>query len=224
MTTIRVAAALALGLALGGCQTTERVVPGSRTTVRHAWESERETREDVLKRRTEERPDDPKVWFDLADYYEEGQQFAAAIAAYERFHGLVKEVERRDGLKYTAGAYHLGRAYARAREFRGAVRFLREVLELQPSDAVAASLNPHFREAHYLLGGIYYENRQWRPAREHFVSFRELGGEPLRVEPWLAKIDEAEWSGTIRARRTDRVGEGRAAPAASAAPSAPGGE
>ncbi|MCW8140992.1 MAG: tetratricopeptide repeat protein, partial [Planctomycetota bacterium] len=205
MTSIRAGVALAVGVALCGCQTTERVVPGSKTTMRHAWESERESREDVPKRRTEERPDDPKVWFDLADYYETGQQFEAAVAAYERFHALVKDAERRDGIRYTAGPYHLGRAYARARAYREAVVCLREVLKLQPKDdAIAGSLNPHFREAHYLLGGIYYENRQWKPAREHFVSFRELGGEPLRVEPWLAKIDEVEWTGTIRARRTDR--------------------
>lgn len=211
------AAALAT-LALVGCETTERVVPGSKTTIRNSKEGERETREDVLRKRAEDTPEDPKVWFDLGDYYEEGQQFSAAITCYEQMYGLIKQEEARLGTRFTAGAYHLGRAHARVRNYREAVHFLREVLQLQPADETEASLNAHFREAHYLLGAVYYENRQWEPSREHFVSFRELGGAPLRVEPWLARIEEAEWKGqgTIRTGPNERVTDGK--PGASATP------
>lgn len=212
--------ALAAAVALVGCETQERVVPGSSTTVRHAWdEGERETREDVLRQRTEDEPEDPKAWFALGSYYEDGQQFSSAIICYEQFYGLLKQEQARTGVFFTAGAYHLGRAHARARNYREAVHYLREVLAQQPKDTMEASLNSHFREAHYLLGAVYYENRQWKPARDHFISFRELGGEPVRVEPWLARIDEAEWSGTIRTGPGDRL-EGEK-PAPSSTPATP---
>jgi tetratricopeptide (TPR) repeat protein len=205
-----------------GCETQERIVPGSSTTVRHAYdEQERETREDVLRQRTKDEPEDPKAWFDLGTYYEDVQQFGPAIACYEQLYGLMKQEQSQTGTYYTAGAYHLGRAHARARNYREAVQYLRELLDQQPKDPVEASLNSHFREAHYLLGAVYYENRQWKPSRQHFVSFRELGGEPLRVEPWLARIDEVEHGGTIRARRGEQVdgaGPSNPPPSAPAAP------
>lgn len=219
MKRLSIAAAAAL-LSLVGCETQERVVPGSSTTLRHAWEDgERETREDVLRQRTEDEPENPKVWFDLGSYYEDVQQFAPAITCYEQLYGLLQQEQSAKGVYYTAGAYHLGRAHARARNYREAVLYLREVLQHQPKDTMEASLNSHFREAHYLLGAVFYENRQWKPSREHFVSFRELGGEPLRVEPWLARIDEAEFSGTIRARPSEQLDKPAPAQTAPAAPS-----
>ncbi len=205
----------AAALVVAGCETQERVVPGSSTTLRNAWDDgdKRETREDVLRQRTEDEPESPKAWFDLGSYYEDAGQFAPAISCYEQLYGLMKQEHSRSGTYYTGGAYHLGRAHARARNYREAVQYLREVLEHQPKDVTEASLNSHFREAHYLLGAVFYDNRQWKPAREHFVTFRELGGEPLRVEPWLSRIDEAEFSGTIRTRPSERV-ESSAPPAA----------
>lgn len=220
--------ALVAAVAVAGCETHERVVPGSSTKVRYGWEEDdepRETREDVLRRRTEEEPESPKAWFDLGSFYEDAQQFGSAITCYEQFYALLKQEQARSGVYFTAGAYHLGRAHARARNYPQAVHYLREVLSVQPKDPIAASLNSHFREAHYLLGAVYYENRQWKPARDHFISFRELGGEPVRVEPWLARIDEAEWSSRNRARRSDgtkdkKAGEKPASPP-SPAPAAP---
>ncbi|MBX3469430.1 MAG: tetratricopeptide repeat protein [Planctomycetes bacterium] len=178
--------ALALLLPLG-CETTERVVPGPRA---RGPEPQRQSREARLKEQTEERPDDPRVWLDLGEYYEASREYSPAVAAYERFDALLEEETKRTGVRYTAGGYHLGRAYARARHFQGAVHHLNRVLALKPEGEEAA-LNPHFREAHYLLGGVFYESRQWKPAREHFLAFRALGGEPERVEPWLERIDEA---------------------------------
>lgn len=230
---VPIAAVAATLATVAGCETQERVVPGSSTTVRHRFDdTERESREDVLLERAEDDPENPKVWFDLGSYYEDGQQFVAAIQSYEQLYGLSEREAAKQGVYFTAGAYHLGRAHARARNYREAVRYLNEVVEHQPRDpktgnvdVVQASLNSHFREAHYLLGAIFYDNRQWKPAREHFVTFRELGGEPVRVEPWLARIDEAEWSGTIRTRPAERV-EGTPPPAAPAptSPAAPRGD
>lgn len=220
-------AALVLGLAaLTGCETTERVVPGTPTTLRHANDpGERETREDVLIERTEEHPEDPQVWWQLGDYYETGQAWGGAIAAYSHMKVLIDQKAQRGEGRFTAGDYHLGRAYTLAKQYPNAVRHLGYVVEMQPEDISQASINSHFREAHYLLGGIYYEHKQWKQAREHFVTFRELGGELDRVEPWLARIEESEWSGAVPNRRPAPPARGASPrPAATPnTPSAPGG-
>jgi hypothetical protein len=220
-------AALVLGVAVTGCETTERRVPGGQTNVSHVNDpGERETREDVLLEAAEERPDDPQVWWQLGDYYETGQAWEECIAAYGRMKALIDQKTQRGEGKFTAGEYHLGRAYTLAKQYPEAVKFLGNVVAMQPADVGEASINNHFREAHYLLGGIYYEHNQWKPAREHFVTFRELGGELDRVEPWLARIDQEEWSGDVPTRRppAGAVRESPNRPAnAPNTPSAPGG-
>ncbi|MCO5166899.1 MAG: hypothetical protein M9894_11095 [Planctomycetes bacterium] len=187
-------AALLLTMA-AGCETTERVVTGPR---QRGVEPPKESREARLKKQVEERPDDPRVWLELGEYYERGREYASAVAAYERFDALLEEETARTGVRYTAGGFHLGRAYAMAREPRGAVHNLQRVLALKPPGEEAA-LNPHFREAHYLLGGVYYEHRQWSAAREHFAAFEALGGDPERVAPWIERIDEAGSTGGAQA-------------------------
>lgn len=215
-------AALVLGLTIMGCETTERVVPGSNTSVRHVNDpGERETREDVLVAATEEHPENPQVWWQLGDYYEAGQAWPECIAAYSHMKVLIDQMAARGEGKFTAGDYHLGRAYTLAKQYPEAVKFLGLVVKEQPKDLGEASINSHFRESHYLLGGIYFEHKQWKPAREHFVTFRALGGEPERVEPWLARIDQEEWSGDVPTRRPVREGTPRAPANAPNTPSTP---
>jgi hypothetical protein len=216
-------AALVLGLAITGCETTERVVPGAQTSVRHVNDpGERETREDVLLAAAEEHPDNPQVWWQLGDYYEAGQAWPECIAAYSHMKALIDDKAKRGEGKFTAGDYHLGRAYTLAKQYTEAVKYLGYVVKEQPEDIGEASINSHFRESHYLLGGIYFEHKQWKPARDHFVTFRELGGQPERVEPWLARIDQEEWSGDVPSRRAPRESNQRP-PSAPNTPSAPAG-
>lgn len=206
---MRTATIALTALLLAGCETTERQLPMGERSVRASEPEDRISREDRLVAKVEEDPEDARAWWELGEYYETTRMWPDAINAYSQLKGLSEQKgrEMNPPRQFTAGDYHLGRVYAKARMFPQAVHHLGKVLELQPQDPSVASLNHHFREAHYLLGAIYFENRQWDLAKQQFITFEQLGGEPERVEPWLAEIEEATWTGHVRTRRTDRPTE-----------------
>lgn len=186
------AAGLAAALLAQGCQTSERVVSAGpdKQTVRFSEAEPRESREERLVRATEERPDDAKAWLALGDHHEKLGRYEAAVAAYVRVQQLLVEAEAKNRTRYTGGHFRLGRTYAKARLYNEAIQHLRKVLELQPKSPSQASLNADFRESHYLIAAIYYDNRQLEPARDHFETFIQLGGDRARATPWIMKIDE----------------------------------
>jgi tetratricopeptide (TPR) repeat protein len=180
-------AALVLGAA--GCTTTERDLPNTGTrehTVPGDTTSQYEVKEEVFVEATEDNPEDPVAWFNLGDFYERNWSFGAAAQAYERFHQTTEAIRPN---YFTAGHYHLGRIYARLKEWQLAVFHLGKVLDLKPDDDTQAVLNAHFREAHYLLGVVYYQHKQWEPAREHLIAYKAISGEDLRADQILAEID-----------------------------------
>lgn len=189
-----------LGATTAGCVVTEeRLVStsaaGRMGNVQEEDEDEDEKqkggKEAALKRYTEEHPEDPRGWWQLGDYYEGMRFYPQAIEAYQQLRALCLDPKVNQGHTFTAGDYHLGVCFAKARVYAEAVPYLRAVLALQPKEDTQASLNRHFREAHYWLGAIYYENKQWEPAREHFNAFVRIGGERHRVDPWLLRIEDA---------------------------------
>jgi tetratricopeptide (TPR) repeat protein len=212
-------------VAVVGCETTERVLPSGQN-VRHVNDSEDEPKTPATEQRllteTEENPSS-RAWWELGEYYENAQRFPEALNAYTQMQALIETDPQTRGRKFTAGDYHLGRLYTKVRDYLRAIHHLKAVVALQPQDPTEASLNRHFREAHYLLGGIYFENKQWDPAKKHFVTFRELGGEAERVEPWLAKIDEIQWAGEARAGRGRRPSGQTPTPAGTPVPATPPG-
>lgn len=212
-------------IAVVGCTTEERVLPrGSRLVHVDDTDDEPKTPKDeqVLLEQVEENPDSPRGWWQLGEYYENVSDYPKALNAYLQMQAKIETDPATKGRKFTAGDYHVGRVYTKVRDYLRAIHHLKAVLALQPQDPTEASLNRHFRESHYLLGGIYFENKQWEPAKKHFVSFRELGGEAERVEPWLAKIDEVLWAGEARSGRGRRP-NGQAPAAGAPLPAAPGG-
>lgn len=217
-------ALLALLALLAGCVTEELLVSskqlGQASLANEVEEEDgdRPTREQRLVTYTEEHPEDPRGWWRLGDFYESIRAYPQAIPCYVQLRALCEEAALREGRPFTAGDYHLGVVHAKARNFGDAVRYLGAVVALQPKDDRDASLNRHFREAHYWLGAIYFENRQPEPAREHFKAFERIGGEPGRVAPWLAQIEEATGMNDGRIERVPAKppagpgGDGGAAP------------
>lgn len=188
-----------LGAHTAGCVVTEErlVSTSAAASARNvqededADEEEKGGKEAALRRYTEEHPEDPRGWWKLGDYYEGMRFYPQAIEAYQQLRSLCLDPKVNQGHTFTAGDYHVGVALAKARIYAESVPYLRAVLALQPKDDTQASLNRHFREAHYWLGAIYYENKQWEPAREHFNAFLRIGGERHRVDPWLLRIEDA---------------------------------
>lgn len=142
------------------------------------------SRESTLRERVEKDPKDVQGWFELGEYYENGMELVKAIDAYERGNALLERG------RYTGGHYLLARCYMRLQEWERSIYNLNAIFALEPKDAKSACLNPHFREAHYLRGAIYYLNRQWKPAKHEFLRFIEIGGEETRVEEWLDQIQQ----------------------------------
>lgn len=176
-------AAVLVGLALlGGCETEERHGPIRPTGALDASLPPSNRYAD-LKEQVEKDPQNPSGWFNLASYYEECQDWRAAIACYERGNELI------DQKQWTGGNYFLGRAYLRVNDYIQAMRHLDLVVSLESPDPKVACLNPHFAEAHYLKGAIFYVNKNWRKARNEFNRFLELGGDDNRVEEYLEHID-----------------------------------
>ncbi len=188
-----------LGVTVAGCVVTEeRLVSTSAAASSRNRQEEDATDEEhkggkeaALKRYTEEHPEDPRGWWQLGDYYEGIRFYPLAVEAYQQLRTLCLDPKVNQGHTFTAGDYHVGVALAKARIYAESVPYLRAVLALQPKDDSQASLNRHFRECHYWLGAIYYENKQWEPAREHFNAFVRIGGERHRVDPWLLRIEDA---------------------------------
>ena len=213
-----------LGAHAAGCVVTEErlVSTSAAASSRHMQEDEEADeekkggKEAALKRYTEEHPEDPRGWWQLGDYYEGMRFYPQAVDAYLQLRTLCLDPKVNQGHTFTAGDYHVGVALAKARIYGESVPYLRAVLALQPKDDTQASLNRHFREAHYWLGAIYYENQQWEPAREHFNAFVRIGGERHRVDPWLLRIEDATGlkDGTI-----ERVPPKQASSPATAEPS-----
>lgn len=185
-----------LGAPIAGCVTEERLLNSAEAVnarnVRVVDDEERKGgKEAAFKQYVEEHPEDPRGWWRLGDYYESLRAYGPAVDAYLKLRELCLDPSVNKGHAFTAGDYHVGVALAKARVYGEAVPYLRAVLALQPKEDTQASLNRHFREAHYWLGAIYYENQQWEPAREHFNAFARIGGERHRVEPWLLRIEDA---------------------------------
>lgn len=201
----------ALGaLGLAGCIEERREIPNgdprARRNVRYvngSDDDEGNRPEDALLEHAEAHPDDPQGWWALGEYYESRSRFIEASAAYTRLAAVTNAWAQANPIvddkgqttipKFTCGDYHLGRVYAKTRDYRLAVEHLRNVLAIQPQDPRDASVNAHFRESHFILGAIYYDNRQWSHAREQFEAFKLLGGEPERADPWIMRMDEQEY-------------------------------
>lgn len=189
-------AALLAGLLVGldgGCVTEERDLGSEgRRQLRPVDDSPPPlvVQEERLKEAVEDASDEPaeqaRVWFALADFYENSLRLPDAALAYERMNAAIQQLP--NGARYTAGHYHLGRIYARMKQYPAAVEHLRQVLALEPKDRQVAGLYDHFRESHYLLGIVYYNTHQWETAQEHLTAFKDLGGEAERVDSLLMNI------------------------------------
>lgn len=146
-------------------------------------DDKRVTKEQVFLERIQKDPQDAQAWFHLGEYYEASADMPRAAQAYERGNALLGEPCR-----YTGGHYLLARVYLRMQDWQASIAHLNEVFKLEPRDPKSATLNQHFREAHYLRGAIYYLNQNYRQAKHEFLRFVETGGDENRVEDWLEQI------------------------------------
>ncbi|RMG15781.1 MAG: hypothetical protein D6731_07615 [Planctomycetota bacterium] len=185
---------LGCGLWVVGCEVYEISRQGGQTTVRHvnAEPDFEKTPEGALVKEAQEK-DDARSWWRLGDFYERRRRWRDAIAAYERMQERIQAEEKKTGKTYVGGLYLLAKCHAVLRDWRPAVAYLQAILAKQPKTLQAAYATPTFREAHYLLGAIYFEHRMYEDARSHLIAYQELsGGDPEhRADPMLIKIEEA---------------------------------
>ena len=189
-------ASLLLVALLGGCVVVEeRSVPATGD----GWtdtENETPTTEDKLAEAIEDDETNPKLWFLLGDLCESQSRYQEAALAYARMKDLIEE--QHPERTFTAGDYHLGRVFALMKDYPRAVTYLSAVLEKQPEDEGQASLNKHYREAHYLLAVIYYNSKQFDDALEHAQAFKRIGGEDLRGDSLIMSVRHAKNERAIR--------------------------
>ncbi|MEZ0229856.1 MAG: tetratricopeptide repeat protein [Planctomycetota bacterium] len=140
------------------------------------------TREKTFIDRVEKDPKDVQGWFELGDYYERGEQLVQAREAYARGTALLEPN------RYTGGHYLLAKVSVRLQDWQHALGNLQVIFSLEPKDPKSACLNPHFREAHYLQGVIFFIHKQYRSAKKEFLRYLDLGGEEWRVEDSLGEI------------------------------------
>jgi tetratricopeptide (TPR) repeat protein len=185
----RTSSLLASSLALclfAGCETerVHHVQVMDFTTDLSDDDAPRVTRLKKLQDRVEKDPKDAAGWFALGEYYETGMENAKAIDAYQHGNALI------DVRHYTGGNYLLARMYLRIEDWDRSIFYLNQIFALEDKDPKRACLNPHFREAHYLRGAIYFLNKQYQLARREFIRFTEIGGDENRVEDWLMQIHD----------------------------------
>lgn len=199
------AALAALALLLSGCLTSEVIPqPLVRETDEQGnvtWRSTRHLRsvaydpdyesytESDLREATEERPEDPKAWWQLGDFYERAGRYHEALAAYQRLQELVEGIAAERGRHYVGGLYLVAKAQTLCGDYAQAVVNLARALEHEPSELSYAALNPTFRESHYLLGTIYYAHEEWALAEQHLRNYVRLSGDDARVAGMLARIE-----------------------------------
>jgi tetratricopeptide (TPR) repeat protein len=190
----RAALICSLLLLLAGCQTVEKVrLPsGEWKVVERGGKDFEDTPEGKLVAAAEENPEQAKVWYDLGRFYEERRMFVKALRSYEQMQAAIEKDEARTGQTYVGGLYLLGKTHALLKNWRPAVGYLRKVLESQPENLKQASVNPYFRETHFLLGAIYFEHRLWEPSERHLITFQELnqGRSDGRADSMLMEIND----------------------------------
>ncbi len=179
--------------ALAGCITEERIPgnPNVRAVNLNEEAEYTDKTEEQLLEAAEEYPDDARVWWSLGDYYERKRRYVDALRAYEEMQAQVEKVSQKTGVTYTSGLYLIGKTHARLKNYAEAVRYMEAILEKQPEDVVQAALHKDFKEAHYLLGAIYFIHHQYEIAEKHLLTYRELDPASARADTMLMKIDDA---------------------------------
>src|SRR5690606_30025974 len=157
------AALAALLVPLAGCITEERIPgkPEHRVYSEYEEEDYQDKTEEALVERVEDEPDSSRAWWALGDYYERKKRYPDALRAYEEMQLRIQQEEQKSGKRYTGGLYLIGKMHYFLRDYPSAVRYMEAVLQLQPADVAQAALRKDFKEAHLLLGQIYYLHGQY---------------------------------------------------------------
>ncbi len=187
-------AALAALLApLAGCITEERIPgrPEHRVYSEYEEEGYQDKTEEALLEVVEEHPDSSRAWWALGDYYERKKRYVEALRAYEEMQLRIAQDEQKTGKRYTGGLYLIGKMHYLLRDFPASVRYMEAVLQLQPDDIAQAALRKDFKEAHLLLGQIYYIHGQFEIAERHLLTFKELDPASHRADTMLIGIEDA---------------------------------
>jgi len=192
-------AALAALLSVAGCVTEARDVPEGSNEFERIDDPEPSAfklQEERLKEAADDYPDNPKVWYELGRFYEEHYDFPRALRAYREMDRAtdVMVAEHNETAEqpvaFTTGDFHIGKVFYEMDNHAQAIPHLQAVLALQPDDPQDAALAPgkHWTRAHYMLGDIYYQGRQWELAEDHFRAFKALGGDPAEVDYLLMNV------------------------------------
>ncbi|HBP22770.1 MAG TPA: hypothetical protein DEA08_33945 [Planctomycetes bacterium] len=163
----------------GGCTTTEKI-NGKEYAVADPDEPKVDRREEALKEKLEEEPENVQGWFLLARHYQEDLRFRSAYVCYLEFQRLVNKAEEDQNVpmarRATVGLWHLSRIALQLGNGNAARKHMIELLDRQPKSIEQARLNPHFRDTHLSLGQIYYREGKNDRAYLHIMIHKELGG------------------------------------------------
>lgn len=168
-----------LAFVAGGCTTTERI-NGKEYEVRDPDEEQVDRREEALKEKLEEEPENLQAWFMLGRHYEDDLRYRSAYLCYAEFQRLANRAEEDQNVdmprRATVGLWHLSRVALRLGRGDAARKHMLELLDRQPKSIDKARLNPHFRETHLSLAQIYYREGKNERAHLHVMIHKELGG------------------------------------------------
>lgn len=176
---------MGFSIMLSSCTTT--VKPTERRMITNAEAREARLKdgkpiEEVLAERLEQEPDNPKWYFELGLEHERRQEFGRAEELYREGAKLL------DTTRFTGPNFFIARTLVKRGKQDEAIPLLQRVLQVTTPSEEDRIRNPHYREAHYLLGVLYHQRERPALAEGHLRQFVRLGGEKQRVAPYAPHL------------------------------------
>ncbi len=128
-----------------------------------------QSRTKILEGDLEREPGNPKWYFELGYVYEQNGNF-------ERAEQLYKDGRKLVGPGYTGPDLFLGRLLIKRGRLDEGLQALKRILALEPTAPQVAIRNPHFQEAHFLVGVCYFLKNNREASKDAFRSYLRLGG------------------------------------------------
>lgn len=137
---------------------------------------------EYLRAQSEKEPQNPKWHFQLGTAYERMGKLELAELRYRKGGELIP----RD--QYTGPHFLLGRVLAKQDKYGAALAALKQAVAVKPPDVEGYYLNPDYRDAHFLMGAIYYKQKNMAESERCFKEFLKYGGDREKVVDFFPEM------------------------------------
>jgi len=135
-----------------------------------------------LEARLDKDPNNPRWLFELGRLREARGEHALAEVRYRAGLAAVKPG------RYTGPSLFLGRVLVKQGKFADAMPHLQAVVAIKPLGTQGYFLNPHYREARFLLGLCSYRLDKFAQAKAEFRRYIAIGGARDHVATYFPEL------------------------------------